>query len=183
MWKVLHETRHVALHCWCFFCSLLLMENMTLITGYIFLTLQERSRSCCSSALTSLALSKVRSLCILNSPTCIGTLTPYCITRIRAIYLYNTEHKALPVNLRFFLRNSKHPVVPLFYVPLQSLKMRDTFYVSLPVNGLLLVGNSNCFFNISSVSPGKFKSSESQFILRTLCSQLSGSFLSLRTLD
>lgn len=40
------------------------------------------------------------------------------------------------------------------------------------------------FFNINSVSPGQFKSAESQFILRIVCSQPSGrSFLSLRTLD
>lgn len=41
MWKVLCETRHVELHCWWVFLLLLLMENMTLITGYILLSASE----------------------------------------------------------------------------------------------------------------------------------------------
>ena len=53
MWKVLYETWHVELPSWWILLLVLLKENMTLITGCVFLSLQGRSVSCCWAVVTS----------------------------------------------------------------------------------------------------------------------------------
>lgn len=79
-----------------------------------------------------------------HTPALIETLTPCLLhrTHLWAVYLYNTQHKALVGNLKLFLGNSKHPSsISHLSFPLQLFKVRMTFYVLLPVNGLPLASN------------------------------------------
>ena len=145
MGKVLYETRHVELRCWWVLLPLLFKGEHDFNYWLYF---SQPPRKIHELVLTSCDLTQLlqsqKPVSERHTPALVETLTPCLLprTHLWAVYLYNTQHKALLGNLKLFLGNSKHPSsISRLSFPLQLFKMRMTSYVLLPVSGLPLASN------------------------------------------